>query len=337
MAWTDEQIADLKRLWHDDVSAREIGEKLGISKNSVIGKAHRLQLPSRPSPITRGGTGSHNASQTPGASGESRKSGNSSGAKVRSDSSKRSRQTAERTAAPAQPVSPTPDAAVSAQPTTHRPDAAVSGDAKGAVATAGGSGQGTTQVRPAPAGAETSAGSGTSARNGGREKATSQAAPRKAPDPETANPRGQRASRSDTDKPAASVTYWETAAGQCRSAPSSQHGRATDTAAMPSRDTQTKSPPAQPSGEEARTGARACAWPIGDPDDPDFHFCGAPSIEGKPYCAEHAARAYISKSKSSGGAAAASSQARSAVDADTSEDVSVSDASEDLPADDQAA
>ncbi|WP_240932727.1 GcrA family cell cycle regulator [Pelagibius litoralis] len=36
-----------------------------------------------------------------------------------------------------------------------------------------------------------------------------------------------------------------------------------------------------------------CLWPIGDPGDADFHFCGAPAVAGKPYCDEHCARAYI--------------------------------------------
>ncbi|RMD63578.1 MAG: GcrA cell cycle regulator, partial [Alphaproteobacteria bacterium] len=36
-----------------------------------------------------------------------------------------------------------------------------------------------------------------------------------------------------------------------------------------------------------------CLWPIGDPREPDFHFCGAPAVDGKPYCSHHCARAYI--------------------------------------------
>ncbi len=37
---------------------------------------------------------------------------------------------------------------------------------------------------------------------------------------------------------------------------------------------------------------RICKWPIGDPRQPGFHFCGRASSEGLPYCAEHARRAY---------------------------------------------
>ena len=35
-----------------------------------------------------------------------------------------------------------------------------------------------------------------------------------------------------------------------------------------------------------------CRWPIGDPQHADFHFCGKEKIEGLPYCAIHARRAY---------------------------------------------
>ena len=35
-----------------------------------------------------------------------------------------------------------------------------------------------------------------------------------------------------------------------------------------------------------------CRWPIGDPTNPDFRFCGCRSITGLPYCPEHAQVAY---------------------------------------------
>src|SRR5688500_11471391 len=37
---------------------------------------------------------------------------------------------------------------------------------------------------------------------------------------------------------------------------------------------------------------RTCKWPIGDPGDEDFHFCGHDSLEGVPYCEYHAGVAY---------------------------------------------
>jgi GcrA cell cycle regulator len=38
--------------------------------------------------------------------------------------------------------------------------------------------------------------------------------------------------------------------------------------------------------------ASTCRWPIGDPGDLDFHFCGANSKAAQPYCDYHAAKAY---------------------------------------------
>ena len=37
---------------------------------------------------------------------------------------------------------------------------------------------------------------------------------------------------------------------------------------------------------------RTCKWPIGDPTDPDFVFCGLPCVPGKPYCQYHVAVAF---------------------------------------------
>jgi GcrA cell cycle regulator len=49
--WTDVRIEQLAVFWKEGFSTAEIGRKLGISKNAVVGKAHRLHLPPRPSPI----------------------------------------------------------------------------------------------------------------------------------------------------------------------------------------------------------------------------------------------------------------------------------------------
>jgi GcrA cell cycle regulator len=52
MSWTDERINRLKKLWSKGVTASQIAEELGgVSRNAVIGKAHRLGLQSRPSPV----------------------------------------------------------------------------------------------------------------------------------------------------------------------------------------------------------------------------------------------------------------------------------------------
>jgi GcrA cell cycle regulator len=57
MEWTEEFIVRLRVLWSEGHSTAEIGRRLGVSKNAVVGKAHRLDLPARPSPIRRDGNG----------------------------------------------------------------------------------------------------------------------------------------------------------------------------------------------------------------------------------------------------------------------------------------
>jgi GcrA cell cycle regulator len=52
MSWTDERIDRLKELWTQGMTASHIADELGgVSRNAVIGKAHRLGLQSRPSPV----------------------------------------------------------------------------------------------------------------------------------------------------------------------------------------------------------------------------------------------------------------------------------------------
>ena len=49
--WTEERVAQLGKLWAEGLSTAEIGRRLGITKNAVVGKAHRLNLQGRPSPL----------------------------------------------------------------------------------------------------------------------------------------------------------------------------------------------------------------------------------------------------------------------------------------------
>jgi GcrA cell cycle regulator len=51
--WTHELVQQLSRLWDEGLSTAEIGRRLGVSKNAVVGKAHRLALTPRPSPLKR--------------------------------------------------------------------------------------------------------------------------------------------------------------------------------------------------------------------------------------------------------------------------------------------
>lgn len=171
MSWTDERIQELSRLWQAGLSASEIGKRLGISKNAVVGKAHRLNLPSRPSPIKQ---------------------------------------------APAQKGTPASGRKARAAPETRAAS------------------QSRAETRP-------------------KDKAD------KAEKPGDARVHAVK--------------------------PASRQSGATVKTAMPQR---------QPKQAGHRGG---CLWPIGDPGDPDFHFCGADALPGKPYCAEHAARAYITRSR----------------------------------------
>ncbi len=51
--WNDDVVERLRQFWAEGHSTAEIGRRFGISKNAVVGKAHRLDLPGRPSPIAK--------------------------------------------------------------------------------------------------------------------------------------------------------------------------------------------------------------------------------------------------------------------------------------------
>jgi GcrA cell cycle regulator len=58
-------------------------------------------------------------------------------------------------------------------------------------------------------------------------------------------------------------------------------------------------PPAPPRNYQparAHGGTKSCSWPMGDPKQSGFHFCGEPSEPGRPYCANHCHQAYQRKS-----------------------------------------
>ena len=51
--WTTDAITRLRTLWAEGHPTAEIGRRMSMTKNAVIGKAHRLALPKRASPICR--------------------------------------------------------------------------------------------------------------------------------------------------------------------------------------------------------------------------------------------------------------------------------------------
>jgi GcrA cell cycle regulator len=174
MDWNEEMIARLRQLWAEGHSTAEIGRRMGITKNAVVGKAHRLVLPPRPSPIRRDTPEGHVT---------------------------RRRSAPRRTTGPTLPALSSPAATFAAS--------AVS----------------TPVAAPTPA------------------------APRVAPPPAT---------------PPSAVAPASTPA-PLRAVP------------MP----------------RAAARVTTCCWPIGDPGTASFRFCDDDAMTGKPYCAQHAALAYV--------------------------------------------
>jgi hypothetical protein len=49
--WTPERDAELREYWAGNLSASQIGAKMAMNKNQIIGRAHRLKLPLRGVPV----------------------------------------------------------------------------------------------------------------------------------------------------------------------------------------------------------------------------------------------------------------------------------------------
>jgi hypothetical protein len=49
--WTHERDAELREHWAGNLSSAQIGAKMGMNKNQIIGRAHRLKLPLRGVPV----------------------------------------------------------------------------------------------------------------------------------------------------------------------------------------------------------------------------------------------------------------------------------------------
>jgi len=90
----------------------------------------------------------------------------------------------------------------------------------------------------------------------------------------------------DAAKPAGSA-----APGSPRAAPAAGAANPSPVAARPAR-ARGKAAPKAARVTLLDLNDRICKWPIGHPDEPDFHFCGKPVLAPFPYCAEHCALAY---------------------------------------------
>ena len=53
--WDEEKLDKLKKLWDEGLPITKIGIEIGVSRNAIAGKAHRLGLPKRNSPISKSG------------------------------------------------------------------------------------------------------------------------------------------------------------------------------------------------------------------------------------------------------------------------------------------
>ena len=194
MKWTEKVVEQLKQLWADGLSTAEIGRHLGITKNAVIGKAHRLKLPSRPSPIRK----------TPKVK------------PIKPVSSKKTTTSKKTQATPTRSLSNTRRTQQSISPATATPP---------------------TIEKPQP---KTNSPLPT-------EKITGKPSTRK----KKSSPPPVSVSKSKIGKNAVLET------------------------------------------EFSKRHSPTCCWPLGEPGTPEFHFCGAPPLSGKPYCEKHCQIAYV--------------------------------------------
>jgi GcrA cell cycle regulator len=213
MEWTDESITRLRSLWQEGLSTAEIGRRMQITKNAVVGKAHRLDLTARPSPI-RKIEGRDGAAAAP-------------------------RTTASRTAP--RPAAPKPATAV------ERPRPAA-------------------PVQAAPSHVQT-------VHRTGDQQTQAQLTP-----PAASQQRDNvRLLRPEMPNPVIALAP----AGHAAPA------RAEERADNPEPRLQAASNAAP------RRRGLTCCWPLGEPGTTGFLVCGGEPTQGKPYCAEHAALAYV--------------------------------------------
>ena len=191
MPWTDEMVESLKKMWDEGLSTGEIGKRLGVSKNSIVGKVHRLQLIARPSPIKKKDASDDGVEKTK----------------------------AKPKAVKSQPVSPAPKQEKEVKTPTVSKE-----DNKKNIAEPE---KKTTEAKPVP-----------------------------------------------TKQPKDNDSYLNVS--------------------IPIVHT-----PKKPGDKITVTDLdnHTCRWPIGDPKDDNFHFCGAPVKIGQTYCEEHAAIAYVKNIK----------------------------------------
>lgn len=197
MAWTDEMVEQLKKMWKQGVTTGEIGKRLGISKNSIVGKVHRLGLEGRPSPI--------------------KKTGEDQPAKQVKKATKKADKKA--IAPVAEPKSPK------------------------------------------------------------EEKKVAVAKPSKS----------QPAEKNKSEKKKASATSQD----KTETVKATPQIEEEDIKLIKSLDVKTEKDYQKENISLTELDNHTCRWPLGDPKDADFHFCGRKVKTGQTYCEEHSAVAYV--------------------------------------------
>lgn len=197
MAWTDEMVEQLKELWAQGVTTGEIGKRLGISKNSIVGKVHRLGLEGRPSPIKKNG------------------------------------------------VEDAP------KPAKKSPKKSEKKTASSPVKT----------------------------------EAPKEAKIAKAPKPEKTKPVEKTEPESKKTAPVASA--------KPEPVKTSSQIEEDDIKLIKSLDVKADKDYQKENISLTELDNHTCRWPLGDPKDPDFHFCGRKVKTGQTYCDEHSAIAYV--------------------------------------------
>lgn len=214
--WNDARTEQLKVLWEQNLAASEIARILGVTKNAVVGKAHRLKLSSRPSPIREPNPRSQvnmpkirrraimSATSTEGGCLKQKETGGQTAVEAATGDHLDNEGLGTQQADSLVPGAPTDDGWVD------------------------------TEIKEEPT--------------------------------STANKVLAELERS--------------------MAPVKKHDF--NIKPVPRKSTPQK---------KGRSRCKSCQWPSGDPGDPDFGYCGADTLPGKPYCAEHCAVAYVVKGR----------------------------------------